>query len=147
MLMGVDCKIIYTDSRWKVPTLKRYGVNWLDFNLFQANTVCFFLAYYRAVLHSSVWRELTTGLLNSSTAPLDLLQLRSALVNEFMASVKRREFHDRTGSVNWIATCPANNSALFPPLFVFIFYCLLSIGFRIDAFCVCPLYVVNNPLY
>ncbi len=46
--------------------------------------------------HNSVWRDLTTTLLNASAgAPLDLEQFRHALATQLVSSIKPREFNDK----------------------------------------------------
>ena len=53
--------------------------------------VCFFSSG-----HNSVWRDLTTMLLNASAgSPLDLLQFRHALATQLVTSIKAREFNDK----------------------------------------------------
>jgi len=69
MLMGIHCKVYFSDSQWKVPNLKRG--------------------------HNNVWRELTTALLNSSSAQVDLTHFRNVLTSEFLTSVRPRDFNDR----------------------------------------------------
>lgn len=70
MLMGVHCKILYTDAQWRVPTLKRG--------------------------HNFLWRDLTTALLNAALgSQLDLAQFRHALAGQLTTSIKPREYKDK----------------------------------------------------
>jgi hypothetical protein len=70
MLMGVHCKIIYSEAQWNVPTLK--------------------------LGHNCVWRDLTTTMLNASAGSiLDLEQFRHVLATQLVSSIKPREFNDK----------------------------------------------------